>query len=145
MNIIEKVKAILLEFPKIKEVCNTIHVDFAETEPMSYGLSSLGDELIKEDVLGNQRRSHSFMLYATFSAINDYERMHNSGALLELTHYLDSIEGEKVQHIIDGETREGEIVKLTATNGMLFSVPEENLITGIQYQLTIKAEYTINT
>ena len=58
MNIIETVRSILESFPKISDVCNEVHIDFADPEPTSYGLSSTGDELISEDVLGNQKRQH---------------------------------------------------------------------------------------
>ena len=88
MNIIEKVRSILESFPKISEVCNSIHIDFTDPEPTSYGLSSTGDDLIVEDVLGNQRRQHSFMLYTTYSSMNDYERLSNSAVLLELSVWL---------------------------------------------------------
>lgn len=144
MNIIEKVRDILQSFPKISEVCNTIHVDFADPEPTSYGLSSIGDKLIKEDILENQLRQHSFMLYSTFSAINDYERLSNSSALLELSQWLDSQKGEQVISNIDGIDYYGEITKISAENGMLYAVPQENNIDGMQYQLQIVAQYTVD-
>ncbi len=144
MNIIEKVKDILQSFPKISEVCNTIHVDFADPEPTSYGLSSMGDKLLLEDILGNQKRQHSFMLYSTFSGMNDYERLSNSQALLELSQWLDSQTGEQVISNIDGIDYYGEITKIKAENGMLYSVPEENTVDGVQYQLQIIAEYTVD-
>ncbi len=144
MNIIEKVIEILQSFPKIAEVCNTIHVDFAAPEPTSYGLSSTGDTLIKEDILENQVRQHSFMLYSTFSGINDYERLSNSSALLDLSQWLEKQIGEDVISTIDGTEYPGEITKLKAENGMLYNVPQENMIDGVQYQLQIIAEYTVN-
>lgn len=74
MNIIEFMKETLQAFPKISEICNTIHVDFTDSAPTSYGLSSIGDALVSEDVLGNQTRQHSFLLTSVYSAINDFER-----------------------------------------------------------------------
>ena len=68
MNIIEKVKDIVQSFPKIAELCGEVHVDFADPDRTSYGLSSMGDTRIREDVTGRLIRQHSFMLYATFSA-----------------------------------------------------------------------------
>ncbi len=144
MNIIEKVRDILQSFPKISEVCNEIHIDFADPEPTSYGLSSTGDSLVTEDVLGNQKRQHSFLLYTTYSSINDYERLNNSTALLELSAWLSAQESAEVETIIDDETYTGEITKLTAANGMLYDVPQENELDGVQYQLQIIAEYTVN-
>lgn len=144
MNIIEKVRDILQSFPKISEVCNEIHIDFADPEPTSYGLSSTGDSLVTEDVLGNQKRQHSFLLYTTYSSINDYERLNNSTALLELSAWLSTQISAEVETIIDDETYIGEITKLTAVNGMLYDVPQENELDGVQYQLQIIAEYTVN-
>ena len=143
MNIIETVRSILESFPKISEVCNSIHIDFTDPEPTSYGLSSVGDELIREDVLGNKLRQHSFMLYTTYSSINDYERLNNSSALLELATWLKEQTGCEVETTIGSVTYTGTLEKLTASNGMLFSVPQENELEGVQYQLTIIAEYTV--
>ena len=144
MNIIETVRSILESFPKISEVCNSIHIDFTDPEPTSYGLSSTGDELIYEDVLGNQRRQHSFMLYTTYSSMNDYERLSNSAALLELSVWLKEQTGGTIDTVIGSTTYTGTLEKLTASNGMLYSVPQENELDGVQYQLTIIAEYTVN-
>lgn len=135
MNVIEKVKEILQNFPKINQVCNEINVDFTDTEPTSYGLAPTGDELISEDILGNQKRQHSFILHATYSGINDYERLSNSGVLLELSQYLDRLDEQAIDN--------GIITKIRATNGMLYEIPEENYSDGIKYQLTIVASYTI--
>ena len=144
MNIIETVRSILESFPKISEVCNSIHIDFTDPEPTSYGLSSTGGELIYEDVLGNQRRQHSFMLYTTYSSMNDYERLSNSAALLELSVWLKEQTGGTIDTVIGSTTYTGTLEKLTASNGMLYSVPQENELDGVQYQLTIIAEYTVN-
>lgn len=143
MNIIETVRAILEGFPKISEVCNSIHIDFADSEPTSYGLSSTGDELIREDVLGNQLRQHSFMLYTTYSSINDYERLHNSSALLELGVWIQKQTGSEITTVIGADTYTGTLEKITASNGMLYEIPQENELDGVQYQLQIIAEYTV--
>lgn len=144
MNIIERTKSILQSFPKIATICNDIHVDFTDTEPTSYGLASLGDSLITEDVLGNQTRQHSFMLYATYSAINDFERQENSTALLELAVWLKEQTGAEVDTVVGDNTYSGTITSITATNGMLYAVPQENNIDGWQYQLQIIVQYTVN-
>lgn len=143
MNIIEKVREILQSFPKISEVCNEVHVDFTDPEPTSYGLSSTGDKLIAEDILGNQTRQHSFLLYTTYSGINDYERQENSSALLELAQWLYTQTGSEVTSMIDGEECSGIITEIRAENGMLYAVPQENNVDGMQYQLQIIATYTV--
>ena len=145
MNIIETIRNILQSFPKISEVVGEIHVDFADPEPQSYGLSSVGDALLSEDILGNQRRQHTFLLYTTYSGINDYERLCNSNALLELSYWLHEQTGHKITSIIGGTEHTGELLELRAENGMLYSVPEENLTDGVQYQLQIIAVYTIES
>lgn len=144
MNIIETVRSILESFPRISEVCNSIHIDFADSEPTSYGLSSTGDELIREDVIGGQLRQHSFMLYTNYSSINDYERLNNSSVLTELSVWLERQTGYEVQTIIGDETFSGTLEKLTAANGMLYEIPEKNETDGWQYQLQIIAEYTVD-
>lgn len=140
-NIIETVRDLLLAFPEIREVVGEIRIDFADPEPTSYGLTSEGDTLLSEDVLGNQTRQHTFVLYSTFSGINDFERLQNSGALLRLTHWLSGQRDIPVAH--DGKP--GVMRSVRAENGMLYAVPQENAADGMQYQLQIIAEYTIET
>lgn len=144
MNIIELVKSLLQEFPKINEVCNDIHVDFTNDIPTSYGLSPTGDVMLSEDILGNQLRQHTFALYAVYQSVNDYDRLANSGTLLELQMWLENKgKGQLVTMIIDDEKLTGKIEKITCANGMLYSVPQENMIDGVMYQLQITAQYTI--
>ncbi len=135
MNIIEAVRALLMEFPKISEVVGEVHIDFTDPEPTSYGLSSTDDSLIKEDILGDQLRQHTFMLYTTYSSMNDYERLSNSTALTELGIWL----GQQKNVPTDS----GRITKITTGSGMLIAVPQENEFDGVQYQLQIIAEYTL--
>lgn len=136
-------REILESFPKISEVCNEIHIDFADPESTSYGLTSTGDSLIKEDILGNQTRQHTFMLYSTFSGINDYERLANSSALTELSQWLSFKKGDVVLSEIGDDLFRGELLSIRAENGTLYEVPQENNIDGLQYQLQLVAEYTI--
>ena len=44
---------------------------------------------------------------------------------------------------IDGTEYRGELTKITTDNGMLYNIPEETFVSGVQYQLQINAEYTI--
>lgn len=143
INIIETMRNMLEDFPKISEVCNEIHVDFADPEPTSYGLSSVGDKLLSEDILGNQKRQHSFLLYSTFSGINDFERQENSTALTELSVWLSRQSGIAITTEQDGEVYEGEINNIIAGNGMLYAVPLSNSISGMRYQLQIEVQYTV--
>lgn len=134
MNIIERMRQILTDFPRISEVCNEIHIDFTDPAPTGYGLSSVDDKLLWEDILGNQQRQHTFLLYSTFSGINDYERLQNSTVLLELGYYLHNQPEQEID--------EGTLTKISAGNGMIYDVPQENTADGVQYQMQIIAEYT---
>ena len=141
MNVIERMKSILQSFDKIAEVCDEVHVDFADPNPASYGLSSTGDSLIKEDILGNQTRQHTFMLFTTYSGINDYERLQNSGVLLELCQWLHNQTDAEVESAIG----KGYITDIRAENGMLDRVPQENNMDAFQYYLQIVVTYTLET
>lgn len=143
MNIIEKVRDLVQNFPDIPQVLNTVHVDFMDTEPTNYGLSSIGDELISEDVLGGQHRQHTFMLYTTYSSINDYERLHNSSALLELGIWLEQQIGCEITTVVGSTSLSGRLEKLTIGNGMLYAIPQDSELSSYQYQIQIVAEYTL--
>lgn len=141
MNIIELAKSILLEFPKINE----LHIDYTENDE-SYGLSSTGDTLIGEDILGNKKRQHNFILYAIYQSQSDYDRISNSGVLLELQMWLERhAKGQEVSVTVDDEILTGSLTKLTCANGMIYSIPDGNMNSGVCYQLQITAEYKIES
>ena len=143
MNIIEKVRDLVQSFPDIPQVLNTVHVDFMDTEPTNYGLSSIGDELIVEDIIGGQLRQHTFMLYTTYSSMNDYERLHNSSALLELGLWLEQQVGCEITTTVNSTSKSGQLEKISVSNGMLYAVPQEDELDSYQYQIQIVAEYTV--
>lgn len=143
MNIIEKVRNLVQSFPDIPQVLNTVHVDFMDTEPTNYGLSSIGDELIVEDIIGGQLRQHTFMLYTTYSSMNDYERLHNSSALLELGLWLEQQVGCEITTTVNSTSKSGQLEKISVSNGMLYAVPQEDELDSYQYQIQIVAEYTV--
>lgn len=133
MNIIERMQAIVQAYPQIYTV---LHIDYCGVSDESVGLSSTGDSFLKEDVLGNQIRQHNFVLYATYQSLNDFDRLTNSGALLELAQYLET-QG-KAELPLDG----GYITNITTANGMLYEIPSAgyNLL---RYQLQIAATYKL--
>lgn len=133
MNVIEKVKEIIKEYPKISEFVNDIHIDFTDSKAKSYGLSSIGDALLRKDILDNQIRQHKFVLYARAEAYEDFDRLQNSNFLLELNYWL---EKQKNINIDDGK-----IISLSSANGMLYEIPNGDLNNGVLYQLQIYAEY----
>lgn len=144
MNIIEFVKSIVQEFPKIAEVCNEIHIDFTEDNPTNYGLSSNGDTLIKHYVNGDEVRQHTFTLYAVYQSINDYDRITNSGVLLELQKWLESYaNGQQFNFEVGNDSYIGELRSLSCANGMLYAIPNENMNDAVQYQLQISVKYNL--
>lgn len=145
MTILEFMRDKLVSFPQIAEICNTIHVDFTDDSAENYGLSSTGDALLSEDVLGNQKRVHTFVLYAVYQSINDYDRMANSGLIYELQIWLErQAQQQQVNVIVDGAETTGNIDKITVANGMLFEIPNENHLDLVRYQLQISAQYSLN-
>lgn len=137
MNIIERVRNIVESFEDI----GSLHIDYTGAVPDSCGISSTGDVLIKEDILGNKTRQHNFVLYTVWQSQSDYDRMINSGILLRLQYYLEQQAYFQTVETPDGKV--GELIKLTCSNGMLYSVPNGNLNAGVIYQLQITAQYVI--
>ena len=79
-----------------------------------------------------------------YQSVNDYDRLANSGTLLELQIWLEhNGKGQSVTATLNNETFTGEIQKITCANGMLYEVPQENMTDGVMYQLQINAQYTI--
>lgn len=144
MNIIELVKTTLQSFPRISEICSDIHVDFTDESPTSYGLYPTGDVLIKRDILGNETRKHTFTLQAIYQSQSDYDRLSNSGVLLELQLWLEKQPANQQITVTIGDiTKTGRLKKLTCSNGMLFRIPNGNMNDGVCYQLQISAEYKL--
>lgn len=142
MNIIEVVKQVLSEFPKISELNQGINIDFTESEPDNCGLYPTGDQLLKEDIVGNQDRQHNFVLYARFQSFVDYDRLANSTFLLDLAYWLEkAAKNQVIEVTINDKTVTGTLTKLSSANGMLYGYDTENLSGPVTYQLQIYAEY----
>ena len=140
MNIIETIQAALASFPNINE----LHIDYNDDAPDNFGLYPTGDRLVTQDVIGNQKRNHNFILYADFLSFNDYLRLQNSNMLLELQYWLERYPNNQVvTATIDGAEYNGVLTKITCSNGMLFSIPDGNMNTAVRYTLQIAAEYQI--
>lgn len=144
MNIIETVKSIINDCPNIADFSSGICVDYTDSKPTCYGLSSVGDTLLKEDMLGNQQRQHNFVLYANNQAYTEYDRLLNSAFLLSLCYYLDCKKGTKITAWVEGKELDGEIIALSTSNGMLFAIPTGDINDGVTYQIQINAVYTVN-
>lgn len=143
MNILEKVKEILTEYPKMSEFCNGIHTDFTENKPGNFGLYPNGDTVLKTDILGSQKRKHSFVLYANNQSLNDFERIANSTFLLELAYWLETVKNVPITVTVGTKEREGTITKMSSANGMMFAAPTGDINDGVTYQLQIYAEYSV--
>ena len=147
MTIIDFMRQKLTEYPKISEflVDGDIHVDF--TEPgSSYGLSSNGDSLVKEDMLGNQTRLHNFAMYAVAPSFTDYCRLVNSNFLLELGYWLEQLpeEGGLIANIGNQEM-EARFIKAITSNAMAVQPMGETVNDGILYQIQIQVTYQIES
>lgn len=148
MTIIDFMRKKLTEYPKISEflVSDDIHIDFTEPGAVNYGLSSSGDKLVSEDILGNQIRQHNFVMYAVGQSFTDYNRLANSNFLLELAYWLEHLpeEGGIAVHV-DGEELTGKFVKATTANAMSMGWMGETVNDGCMYQIQIYAQYKIES
>ena len=148
MTIIDFMRTKLTEYPKISEFLSDqdIHIDFTEPDPVNYGLSSTGDSLVHEDVLGNQERQHNFVLYAVGQSFTDFNRLANSNFLLELSYWLEHLpEQEGISVSVNGEVISGRFIKATTANGMTMMPMGETVSDGLMYQLQIYARYKIES
>lgn len=142
MNIIEMMKSVLEGYPGI----DALHIDYNLNAADSFGLYPTGDRKISEDIVGNQERQHTFILYADFQSFNDYDRLQNSGTLLELQQWLERYpDGQPVTVTVGKKELAGQLKKITCANGMLYNIPDNNMNTAVQYQLQITADYTIES
>lgn len=146
MNIIEQVKQLLSDCELISNLNGELNIDFTEDSPVSFGLYPTGDQLLKEDVLGNQDRQHNFVLYAVFQSFTDYDRLANSTFLLDLAYYLEKVEtGQEIEVTINNKTVTGKLTRLSSANGMLYGYNNETLSGPVTYQIQIQAQYRIES
>lgn len=148
MTIIDFMRKKLTEYPKISEflVSDDLHIDFTEPGPVNYGLSSAGDKLVSEDILGNQIRQHNFTMYAVGQSFTDYNRLANSNFLLELAYWLELLPNENgIAVTVDGKELTGTFMKATTANAMSMGLMGETINDGVMYQLQIYAQYKIES
>ena len=146
MNIIEVVKQILTDCPLVQDLSGSINIDYTEDSPVSFGLYPTGDQLTKENILGNQDRRHNFVLYAVFQSFTDYDRLANSTFLLNLAYYLEkAVTGQEIEVTINNETVSGKLTKLSSANGMLYGYQDNTLSGPVTYQIQIYADYYIES
>lgn len=148
MTIIDYMRQKLTEFPNIAEFLagDDIHIDFTDPAPVNYGLSSSGDSLIREDLLGNQIRQHNFVMYAVGQSYTDYNRLANSNFLLALGYWLGRLpEGDSLTASAAGKTQAGKFLKATTANAMSMGLMGETIDSGVMYQIQIYAQYEIES
>ncbi len=141
MNIIEVVRNVLQSYDKMDDFTQGVHIDF--TESKFCGLAPIGDKLVKEDVLGNQERQQTFVLYADGFSVTDYSRLQNSTFLLELGYYLETVKGNPIEVTINNVQYTGELKSISVANAMAYEVPTGDINDGIRYQVQIFATYTL--
>lgn len=147
MTIIDFMRQKLMEYPQISEFLgeDDIHIDFTDSSPVNYGLSSTGDSLIKEDLLGNQIRQHNFILYAVGQSFTDYNRLANSNFLLELSYWLERLPEEGLAITMKYQKLKGKFLKATTANAMSMGLMGETIDQGVMYQIQIYAQYKIES
>lgn len=148
MIIIDFMRQKLTEYPQISDFLagGDIHIDFTEPDPVNYGLSSNGDSLIKEDLLGNQTRQHNFSMYAVGQSFTDYNRLANSNFMLELGYYLEHLPEEEGLIVDTGEHElTGKFLKATTANAMSMGLMGETINEGVMYQIQIYARYFVES
>lgn len=169
MNIIEVTREILNGFQGIGQFGNpeSIHIDYTDSTPDSYGLSSIGDTLISEDITGNQLRQHNFVMYSVTHSFNDYSRLMNSSFLLDLGYYLEKVKGiefdvharelgtvvcddnlypdENLCPNGEVESKKAILTRITSANGMMFEVLDDDMNEGVRYQLQIYVQYEVES
>lgn len=147
MTIIDFMRKKLTEYPKIAEFLpGEVHIDFTEPDAPSYGLSSNGDSLLKEDILGNQLPQHNFVMYAIGHSFMDYNRLANSNFLLELGYWLEHLPEETgIEAAAGDEIRPAVFLQARSANAMAFQLMGETLNDGVMYQLQIHVQYKIES
>ncbi len=146
MNIIELVRQTLSEFPQISALNNGVDVDFTRDDVDNCGLYPTGDQLLKEDVLGNQDRQHNFVLYAKFDGFSEYQRLANSTFLLDLGYWLEkAANNQSIEVTINEKTVHGTLKKLSGANGMLYGYQDGTLTGPVTYQIQIYAQYHLES
>ena len=144
MTIIDFMRQKLTEYPKISEFLagDDIHIDFTDPSPVNYGMSSTGDSLVKEDLLGNQIRQHNFVMYAVGQSFTDYNRLANSNFLLGLERLP---EEDGISGTVENREFLGKFMKATTANAMSMGLMGETIEQGVMYQLQIYAQYKIES
>lgn len=146
MNIIETVRDVIAEFPRITELSGGVKIDFADSSPGNCGLYPTGDQMLEEDILGNQQRQHNFILYAIFNGLSEYQALANSTFLLELSYWLEkSAKGQDIEVPIGDTILNGKLTEITSANGMLYGYQNESLTGPVTYQLQIYAKYLVES
>lgn len=146
MNIIEMVKELVTACPQVSVLANEVHVDYTEDVPANFGIYPTGDQLLKEDIIGNQNRQHNFVLYAIFQSFSDYERLANSTFLLDLAYWLErAAKNQELEVTIDERIVTGNLTKLSSANGMLYGYQEGTLSGPVTYQIQIYAQYRLES
>lgn len=146
MNIIELVKQVLTDYPRICELAGGLSVNFTKDNIDSCGLYPTGDTLIKKDIIGNQDRQHNFVLYANFQSFNDYDRLANSSFLLDMAYWLEqAAKGQEIEVTINEQSVKGTLTKLSSANGMLYGYQEGTLTGPVTYHLQIYAQYHLES
>lgn len=142
MNVIETLQKSITACPLMAKF-NELHIDYTEPNDGQAGLFFNGTSMVGQTVSGDSKWTARFVLYTFCETFEDYQRLSASNLLLELTYYLQSLNGIEITETVNGEERTGEIQNVTASNGMLYRLVNANYDKGGQYQIQVSVNYTI--
>lgn len=124
MNIVELIRSITTEYLKSSNLTDEIHIDYTvdDGNTENVGIFTVGDTKIGEDILGNETRRNSIVMYLVRQASEDCERLENASFLINMADAFDNIredfydvdigEGENIKH--------GKLKSIACSNSMLY-------------------------
>ena len=135
MSIISAMKTYIQACPFLDELA-TVHIDLMDDTAEGYGLSQVGDILVKRYVNGAELRRASFGLYVKGYTFDDVKRLENSSFCERFIFWFSDNSKKEIFPVLDvGLTP----CQVSAENGMLFDI-SENGDTGT-YQIQINLIY----
>lgn len=146
LTVIEATREVLTDYPYINQFTGGVHIDFTDDTQVTFGLSPIGDRLVRETITGKQTRMHSFVMYATNQTFTDYDRLANSNFLVDLGYYLEEKGNvDVIAKISDEKYKKGTIDSISCANGMMYSIPSGDINNFVTYQLQIYVTYTLES
>ncbi|MEZ3495950.1 MAG: hypothetical protein K1V97_00010 [Lachnospiraceae bacterium] len=139
MSKIQKFREFIQSCPLMDDFAE-IHIDWTDANAGSIGIMPTGESIVGriQDVCGNVtlRKQYNVSIYAMEFTIDDVVRLETSGWLEDFTEW---IEEQSAKHTIPVFGDNPDVEYMTAQNGMLFYISDNNR-TG-RYQIQIQCFY----